>query len=102
MPFKSQNIRLPAKYDRRIKLTDDDKRNILKLYRQKIAIREIARRYSKVSRRTIQMVIFPERRERMRLWFKKHWREYYDRKKLTEATRKLRRYKHQLYKEGKI
>ena|SRR3990167_3560229 len=102
MPYKSQFIKLPRNYDRRVKLTDEDRSAIQSLYRQGTGIREIARQYPQVSRRLIQFVLFPDRAAKARARFKKHWKEYVNRKKLTNATRNLRQYKHSLFKAGKI
>jgi transposase len=66
-------IKLPAHLDRRIKLGAFDHENIRKLHTQGHSIREIARIYeNKCSRRTIQMVIRPELRERLKENFKKN------------------------------
>ncbi len=61
---KAQKIRLPAKLDRRIKLTLEDRADIKRLYfQEKNSIREIARTFeNKCTRRMIQFILFPERR----------------------------------------
>lgn len=106
MPYKSEKIKLPRELDRRVKLTEEDKEIIRKLYKEeRKGVREIARMYEhKCSRRLIQFVIFPERAEVAKRRMKEHWREYsvVHKKKRKEAQKSLRRRKHELYKKGKL
>jgi len=81
------------KKDRRIKLYDEDKENIKKLYKQGMSIRGIARLYNYVSRRLIQFVLFPERCERC-----KKTNYTYNKERHTQAVRKYRRYKYKVFK----
>jgi hypothetical protein len=99
MPYKSEKLRLPEQYDKRVKIPKSEHDTIRKLFTDSMAIRAIARKYG-VDKRTIQFILFPERIEAMRK--NRDWRDYSNRKKLTEATRGLRRRKHKLYLEGKI
>ncbi|MES2409540.1 MAG: hypothetical protein V4509_04570 [Patescibacteria group bacterium] len=78
---------------------------IVKLHKEGVPVREIARRYeSKCSRRLIQFIIFPERLKEMQKRNKEneHWKKYHDRKKGTEAVKKWRNYKQKLILEKKI
>jgi len=87
---------LPKGFDRRVKLTDSEREEIKKLYKEGNTIRSIARLFEKkCSRRLIQMIIFPERLKAMyeRQKEEKHWLKYYDRDKRREYMRKHRRYK---------
>lgn len=103
MPYKSEHIKLPRNLDRRVKLSEEDIEHIRWLHKEGVAIRAIAREYEKkCSRRRIQQLVNPELAARMKQRFKEHWKDYFDRKKLTDAVRSLRRYKHDLYKKGII
>ena len=100
MPFKSEKIKIAkTKYDRRIKTTDEMKRDILVLYKEKIAIRAIARLYPEISRRTIQFIIHPELKEQqIRNWKEKwSWRDFYEKKRRARDMRNHRQYKQNLY-----
>lgn len=94
-----------GQYDRRKKLTDDQKEEIKLMYKDGMGVREIARKFEGTcSRRLIQFVIFPERliqlQERNRL--NEHWKKYHKKEELTKAVRSWRRYKKQLFKDKKI
>jgi len=97
-----QNLDLPKTADRRIKLTPEDKEQIIYLYKSSgLPIREIARQYeSKCSRRTIQFVLFPERLATVN--YKGHWKKYYDKERNTKAVREWRRYKTEVLLPSKI
>ena len=59
-----RHARVGKKFDGRIKLTDSDKKEIRDLYESNVPIREIARQFhDQCSRRTIQFVLFPERKK---------------------------------------
>ena len=89
-------------YDRRRKLSDDDKRDIQDLYNfEHLPIREIARRYEHIcSRRMIQFVVFPERDKKLKekVSKEKRWKKYNDRKTLTKAKNSWLKYKSNLIK----
>jgi len=89
-------FKVGKKYDRRIKLTDEERKHIKKLYKLKMPIRAIARCYKeKCSRRLIQFILFPERDKTLKEICKKEKRHllYYDRIKHTKAIQSLRKYK---------
>ena len=100
MPYKYQieKLKIPKELDRRIHLTDQDKLDILALYSSgHFGIREIARKYAdKCTRRLIQFVIFPERRERARQGFlarRKDGRYKPTKEKWASIMREHRQYK---------
>lgn len=100
MPYLSSKIKLPRHLDRRIKLSESDRADILLRYKNGEAIREIARAYENVcSRRLIQFVLFPERDQKLKKVVKKEkrWLKYYNRENNTLAERNTRRYKQELY-----
>jgi len=102
MPYKfeTKKTRLPKEFDRRRKLTDKDKVEILKLYKDGLFVREIARRFEhKVCRRTIQFILFPEKR--LKMMKNRDWRDYYDKEVWTKTMREHRRYKQKILTEIK-
>lgn len=105
MPRKSDNIAINNKeFDRRVKLSDNDKMNIKLEYKTGlISINGLARKYN-VSKRTIQFTLFPERKEKAQQQFNERQKDgrYYDKKKNAEYKKKHRDYKKELYKQGKI
>ena len=76
MPYKCQHAKIPRRFDRRVKLTEDERQEIIYLYKiEGQTIRAIARTFEgKCSRRMIQFILFPERADVARENFKK-WRK---------------------------
>lgn len=104
MPYISEKIPLPPQYDRRRKLTEDDKFEIVRLRKEhNLSQRTLARMFG-VSRRLIIFIIDTERHERAKAQFKERRKDgrYYDRETHRKAIKNLREYKHKLYLDGKI
>ena len=102
MPYKSDKYRLSETQDRRRKLTEEQKAEIRQLYSEGFGSwRSLADKYG-VSKKTVGLIVNDDMAAKSRQYTKEHWREYTDREKLTEATRNLRHYKHDLYKAGKL
>ena len=104
MPYKSEKMRVVGtKYDRRVKLTDEQKREIVELYAEgTIGCLAIAKRYG-VSKRLIQFILHPDRMEANRQRLKEHKAEYRPTKEEWARTmREHRRYKQELYLKGEI
>lgn len=102
MPYRSEKIRIAGtKNDRRVKLTEQDKADILEL--TGMSIRGIARMYG-VDKRLIQFILYPERKAKNLLDRKNRGGSmaYYDKDKQKEYVKKHRHYKHELYKKGEI
>lgn len=103
MPRKSDKIKLSPEQDRRRKLTDEQKEEIL--HRYKIgdgSQRSLAREYG-VSRALIQIIVNPNIREAKRQRIKEHWRDYRPcKEEWAKIMKEHRQYKHNLYKEGKL
>ena len=106
MPYKSEKIKIAnTEYDRRIKLTDEQWREI----REKDATgtvgpRPLAKEYG-VSRSLIRLIVDEERYEKSKADFRerrKDGRYNKSREELNELAREKRRYKQKLYLEGKI
>jgi len=104
--MKLDDINVGRVNDRRIKLTDDDREQIQRMYKsQRMGVREIAREFEgRCSRRTVQFVLFPERLEEMQKRYKetKHHLKYYNRGKNTHYRKGSREYKRTLLRAGKI
>lgn len=104
MPYKfeTNKLKIPEKYDRRRKLYQEDRKEILKLYDDGCSIRSIARKFG-VARRTISVIVNPEAAEKLRQYIKENHRRFRKSKAYrTEAMLKHRRYKRRLYLEGKL
>jgi hypothetical protein len=81
-------------------VTGVDQERIKGMYKNGVAIRQIARDFKDVcSRRTIQFILFPERRERARqqnkLWREKNGNplQRYGKEKWRQTVKAYRRYK---------
>lgn len=84
-----------GKHDKRRKLTDEQKKEIVKLYNSgQWSIAELAEEYN-VSKATIGFTINPASR-------KPHKRSYYDREKNTENKRRYRQRLKELRDRGKL
>lgn len=103
MPYKSDKIPLQPHQDRRRKLTDEQKHEILRIYKTGVCgMRPLAKQFG-VSRSTIQAIVNPKRAEYMRNRIKEHWMDYKVTKEERAAIqREHRRYKHQLYVSGEL
>lgn len=103
MPYKSEKIKIEGtKFDRRRKLTDDDKRDIF-INELGLSIRQLALKYN-VSRRTIQFILYPERQEQClkRRQERGGSKIYYNPETWAETMKEHRRYKQELKKRGEI
>lgn len=87
-----------TKYDRRRRLTEEDREDIKRDHAAGDSIHAIARCYG-VSRRLVQFILYPERHEenKARRRARGGSRAYYDREKNTEAARRCRAHKKELY-----
>lgn len=105
MPYVSEQIKIAGtKHDRRKKLTDDERVEIVDKHATgKYSQRQLARIYQ-VDRKTIYNILNPnkyqkqlERRRKEKVHLK-----YYDKEYHTKAIREHREYKQTLYTKGKI
>lgn len=103
MPYKFEKIPINnEKLDKRVKLTKEDKENIVDEYAKgNISINALARKYS-VSKRTIQFTLFPERREKARKQFLERQKDgrYYNKSRHNEYMKNHRKYKKELHEKG--
>lgn len=103
MPHISDKIKLQPHQDRRRKLNEDQKEEIRKLYSSTMySSRKLAEMYC-VSKSTIQIIVNPNRAEKVKQRIKEHWRDYRPSKKeWAKIMREHRHYKHDLYMRGEL
>lgn len=103
MPYKSEKIKIEGtKYDRRRKLTDSQKDEIISL-RETMSQRKCAEKFG-VSRRTIVFLWYPEKQLANKQLRQQRggWRQYYNKEDHRENMKNTRRYKQKLYKEKRL
>ena len=90
--MKLDNLRIPKALDKRRKLTDENKEEIKRLYKQGMSIHSIAREFeNKCCKRNIQFILFPNRAEQVA---RQHdWAKYYSKEKHKIAMQKHRQHK---------
>ena len=103
MPFISQRIKLPKELDRRLKLTDKQRKEVIQIYEKGVSLRGLAKIY-RVDRKTIKNVVdFKAYRKQLQKYKdEQHWKKYYNTKKNTIKQKEYRDYKHDLYLKGLI
>ncbi len=106
MPYKSEHIAISGtQYDRRQKLTPEQKAEIFHRYHtENVSQRKLAREYG-VSRRLITFIIDPDKQEQSRQSLKQRKAKGLykpDKQKWAATVREYRRYKQQLFIKGKI
>lgn len=104
MPYKFETDKklIPKERDKRVKLSEDDKLQIYKRYKEgSISQRALAREYG-VSRRLIQFCIDPDKLKQnyQNRLDRGGSKQYYDKDKNTAAIRNHRQYKKTLQDEG--
>lgn len=103
MPYKSEKIKIAGgKYDRRIKLTPEQKEEIRK-NTEGLSQRVLANKYG-VSRRTIQFILNPDKLKENLKRRKERGGSmlYYKPEEWPEVIKEHRRYKQKLKLDGKI
>ena len=103
MPYKSQKIKIAgSQYDRRIKLTNEQKSEIHK-NELGLSQRALAAQYG-VSRRTIQFILDPDKlKENLKRREERGGTmQYYKPDEWAETMKEHRRYKQHLKLQGKI
>lgn len=85
---------LPKSLDRRCKLSEIDKNDIIKLHKSGVSIHQIAHIYD-VNRRLIQFLLYPDRKAKnIKLRLERGGSSiYYDRKKHNQSIKNLREHK---------
>ena len=103
MPYKSEKIKLPKELDRRIKLTDEQRKEIRDLYGTGCySLNGLAKQFN-VSKKTILLIVNEESALKAKQYRKEHWREFQGTKEEhREAIKKTRKYKQSLMLDGKL
>lgn len=103
MPYKSEKIKLKGLQDRRKKLTDEQREEIKELYGTGCySLNGLAQRFN-VSKKTILLIVNSDSAEKAKQYRKEHWKEWQRTgEEWNETVRKYRKYKQELYKNGKL
>lgn len=103
MPYKSEKIKLKGLQDRRKRLTEEQREEIKELYATGCySLNGLAKAFG-VSKKTILLIVNKDSAEKAKEYRKEHWREWQRTgEEWNEVVRKHRKYKHELYKEGKL
>ena len=103
MPYKSEKIKLKGLQDRRKRLTDKQREEIRSLYGTGLySLNDLAKRFV-VSKKTILLIVNNDSAERAKQYRKEHWKEWQRTgEEWNETVREHRKYKQDLYKEGKL
>lgn len=105
MPYKSEKIKLAPSQDRRRKLTDEQKREIKRIYESGVCgTRPLAKQFG-VSRRTIQFIVDEAKKQRCTEQFKqrrKDGRYKPTKEEWAKTVREHRQYKQTLYLKGEL
>ena len=100
-----QNIKLPRKYDRRVKLSDEQRKEIIKKYNKGYyTYAELAKEYH-VSARLISFIVKPEQYEIAKEQYRlrsKDGRYKLSSEEACFAQKRLNDYKRKLSEDGKI
>lgn len=103
MPSKVDKFTVGEEYDRRRKLTDEQRDEIIRKYATgEYSYNKLAKEYN-VSKKLIMLIINPESKKRNDERIKAHWKDYVGTKEeRAKIAREHRAYKKQLLDEGKI
>lgn len=105
MPYKFDGIPINnPENDKRVKLRGEDRNKIREEYATGlVSQRDLARKYN-VSRRTIQFILDPEKRERAKKQFAARQKDgrYYSKEKHRVYMKNHRDHLKQLYQDGKL
>ena len=105
MPFKSEKIIIAgSKFDRRIKLTEEQRVDIVRLREEEnLSYSKLATMFG-VSKRLIQFILKPDIKERCAQQFRQRRKDgrYYNKETWKDTMNEHRRYKQNLYINNKI
>ena len=97
MPYKfeTEKVKLPSGKDRRLKITDTQREEIIKLFSSGLCSQRALARDFNVSRKLISFILFPEKETVCKEQYKERRKDgrYYDKEKNTKAMKEHRRYK---------
>ena len=103
MPYKSEKLKLKETQDRRRKLTSKQREEIKNLYSTGYhSLNSLAKQFD-VSKKTVLLIVNEESAAKAKQYRKEHWKEWHRTgKEHNEAIKKTRKYKHELYQQGKL
>lgn len=103
MPYKSEKIKLKGLQDRRKRLTDEQRKEIKKLYETGFySLNDLAKKFN-VSKKSILLIVNKDSAEKAKQYRKDHWKEWQRKgREHNEAINNTRKYKQKLYKEGEL
>ena len=103
MPYKSEHIKLPQNLDRRRKLSDADKSEILRRYKVgRVSMNSLAFEFG-CSKKLVLLIVNPYAKEKNDRRIKEHWKDYVPSKEeRNRISREHRSYKQMLFKKGLI
>lgn len=101
--FEVDKIKLSETQDRRKKLTESQKQEIRELYSTgHFSLNQLAKRFE-INKKSILLIVNPESNEKAKEYRKENWKRWQRTgEERNKAVREHRRYKQQLYKEGKL
>ena len=104
MPYTHEvnHIKLVGLQDTRRKLTDEEKAQISRLRDEGLSLRKLAKRFE-VSLHTIRRIVDPEYKAKNDKYGMDNWRRFQHTKEYrTEAVRKTRLYRQELFLKGEL
>lgn len=104
MPYthETNHIKLVGLQDRRRKLTDEQKAEIIRLRNEGWSLMKLAKEFE-VSKKLILLIVNPESKAKNDKYIKDNWREFQQTKEeRTKAIRKTRQYKQELFLKGEL
>ena len=104
MPYTHEikHLKLVGLQDRRRKLTDEQKVEIIRLRDEGWSLMKLAKEFE-VSKTLILLIVNPESKAKNDKYTKDHWREFQQtREEHNEAVKKTRLYKQELFLKGEL
>lgn len=104
MPYthETNHIKLVGLQDRRRKLTDEQKTEIIRLRDEGLSLRKLAKRFE-VSLHTIRRIVDPEYKAKNDKYGRDNWRRFQHTKEYrTEAVKKTRHHRQELFLKGEL
>ena len=96
------NTKLVGLQDRRRKLTDEQKTEIIRLRDEGWSLMKLAKKFE-VSAQSILFIVNPESKAKNDKYIKDNWRKFQKTKeKNAEAVRKTRRHRQELFLKGEL
>ena len=104
MPYtrEVEHIKLVGLQDRRRKLTDEQKTEIIRLRDEGWSLMKLAKKFE-VSKAAILRIVNPEYKAKRDKYIKDHWREFQQtREEHNESVKKTRHHRQELFLKGEL